>query len=60
MMYCLILTYELSNTPTMKFPSQCFSGNGLRSAIAFEAEKGYRNALGRKMRSVDYLQFDLI
>ncbi|CAN6675474.1 unnamed protein product [Malus baccata var. baccata] len=35
----------------------CTCGNGLRSAIAFEAEKGYRNALGRKMRSVSYIQF---
>ncbi|KAA3483118.1 ATP-dependent DNA helicase-like protein RECG, chloroplastic-like [Gossypium australe] len=28
----------------------CFTGKGLRSAIVFEAERGYRNALGRKMR----------
>ncbi|KAA8529060.1 hypothetical protein F0562_033452 [Nyssa sinensis] len=28
----------------------CFSEKCLRSAIAFEAERGYRNALGRKMR----------
>ncbi|BFG17200.1 hypothetical protein CerSpe_034740 [Prunus speciosa] len=33
----------------------CFSGNGLRSAIAFEAEKGYRNALGRKMRFSNFV-----
>lgn len=28
----------------------CYYGKGLRSAIFFEAERGYRNALGRKMR----------
>ncbi|KAL0000198.1 hypothetical protein SO802_019800 [Lithocarpus litseifolius] len=28
----------------------CYYGKGLRSAIVFEAERGYRNALGRKMR----------
>ncbi|KAM5567041.1 ATP-dependent DNA helicase [Rosa sericea] len=33
----------------------CFGGNGLRSAIAFEAEKGYRNALGSKMRFSTFL-----
>lgn len=35
--------------------SMCFGGNGLRSAIAFEAEKGYRNALGSKMRFSNFL-----
>ncbi|EOY00966.1 DEAD/DEAH box RNA helicase family protein isoform 2, partial [Theobroma cacao] len=33
----------------------CFSGQGLRSAIVFEAERGYRNALGRKMRFNNFL-----
>ncbi|KAF3967368.1 hypothetical protein CMV_008633 [Castanea mollissima] len=28
----------------------CYYGKGLRSTIVFEAERGYRNALGRKMR----------
>ncbi|KAK4608696.1 hypothetical protein RGQ29_002197 [Quercus rubra] len=28
----------------------CYYGKGLRSAIVFEAEGGYQNALGRKMR----------
>lgn len=28
----------------------CYYGKGLRSAIFFEAERGYRNVLGRKMR----------
>ncbi|TQD75533.1 hypothetical protein C1H46_038929 [Malus baccata] len=41
--------------PYIKLPFQRFSGNGLRSAIAFEAEKGYRNALGRKMRFSNFL-----
>ncbi|PPD79120.1 hypothetical protein GOBAR_DD23952 [Gossypium barbadense] len=34
---------------------KCFTGKGLRSAIVFEAERGYRNALGRKMRFHNYL-----
>ena len=32
------------------FILQCYYGKGLRSAIVFEAERGYQNALGRKMR----------
>ncbi|TYI93961.1 hypothetical protein E1A91_D02G171300v1 [Gossypium mustelinum] len=35
--------------------TMCFTGKGLRSAIVFEAERGYRNALGRKMRFHNYL-----
>ncbi|XP_068332408.1 ATP-dependent DNA helicase homolog RECG, chloroplastic-like [Pyrus communis] len=41
--------------PTVSAVQPCFSGNGLRSAIAFKAEKGYRNALGRKMRFSNFL-----
>ncbi|XP_048318194.2 ATP-dependent DNA helicase homolog RECG, chloroplastic isoform X1 [Ziziphus jujuba] len=35
---------------TVQSCGMCFSGKRFRSAIAFEAEKGYRNALGREMR----------
>ncbi|XP_039065426.1 ATP-dependent DNA helicase homolog RECG, chloroplastic-like isoform X3 [Hibiscus syriacus] len=35
--------------------SMCFTGKSLRSAIVFEAERGYRNALGRKMRFNNFL-----
>uniref|UniRef100_A0A5B7BBQ5 DNA 3'-5' helicase n=1 Tax=Davidia involucrata TaxID=16924 RepID=A0A5B7BBQ5_DAVIN len=35
--------------------SMCFSEKCLRSAIAFEAERGFRNALGRKMRFNNFL-----
>ncbi|XVF02841.1 hypothetical protein REPUB_Repub04eG0209200 [Reevesia pubescens] len=37
------------------FIHSCFSGQGLRSAIVCEAERGYRNALGRKMRFNNFL-----
>ncbi|KAK8526259.1 hypothetical protein V6N12_020737 [Hibiscus sabdariffa] len=39
--------------------SMCFTGQSLRSAIVFEAERGYRNALGRKMRFNNFL-FDKV
>lgn len=34
----------------MLFLSQAFSEKCLRSAITFEVERGYSNALGRNMR----------
>lgn len=40
--------------------SMCFSEKCLRSAIIFEAERGYRNALGRKMRFNYFLSSKVI
>ncbi|KAF3432192.1 hypothetical protein FNV43_RR26931 [Rhamnella rubrinervis] len=39
----------------VKSCGMCFSGKRLRTAIAFEAQEGYRNALGREMRFSNFL-----
>ncbi|KAK7845403.1 atp-dependent dna helicase like protein recg [Quercus suber] len=45
-----LLPESINRVTILYLVFQCYYGKGLRSAIVFEAERGYRNALGRKMR----------